>query len=1008
MAKYDGLSRRLVDPDLDAPQSVRGWRWFAVFGLLVGIVLLPGGPTPATAATLLEAHFDTGTDGFTYVDDAFLGTNQPSYASGVRQATGGFGGSGGLEVTLGGVNGNTITGMSGAWNSSFNLAVAATGLRLRFRYKLQQSATYEFDEYSRMLATMDGNLLGRGDKTYIDHVGGDGSSGQGNSSSYLPTTDWQEHEVYIASLAAGSHTLRLGGYNNAKNAADETTTVVIDDVTLTDGQTAPVATAAETLADLVDINRYKSDIQTLAGYGDRCRMTSCPGSPANSFFDAQDWVSDQLTGWGYTPQIHTGSYGGLTVSNLYATKIGTVHPDQMYIVSGHLDGRGAGGGADDDASGSSVALELARILALPDVRTNVSVRFIFWDREEQGLNGSNAYVTDRMNLQGVENPSGSGLYPEPTWLGMIQHDMVLYDHGAGTPGGTQSTYADMDVEWRAGTTMEAQSRALALTWHNRSGVHSAQFPSTAYSFSTNSDDTPFHPWAPSISVRENRRSLTSGSNAEWINPNYHTANDLYTTYSAADFNLGYNIARVTTGMVAELAGVTLVGRPTADAQSVLTAKGVAMPIVLTGADPDGESLTFAIVGGPQHGTLSGTAPNLVYTPSAGYFGLDAFAFTSHDGVLSSAPATVSISVAGARHFLPFTDNFDTDRGWVSDFFGTDSANAGRWERGDPGPTDSDGPKQLGLAASEVLGLITGARSGFTADGNDVDGGVTSLLSPALVLPAGEDIALSFAYYLAHGRNTSADDYLRVRVVGDDDVTVLEERGAPENDDAAWQTATVELGAFAGQTVTLRIDAADLGRPSLIEAAIDDVSVVTTTLGATVLQADFDGGADGFVYADDPFRGSGEPAYASGVHAPGDGHEGGGIQVQLGGLDGNVVTGMSGGWQKDFILAEPGSVLLSFWYRLTQSPDYEPDEFSDVLASIDGTLVGLAGADVVHRVYGNGNGGIAEGTGWRPFAATIGPLPAGTHSLVLGGFNSGKSYSNETTEVLLDQITVRLP
>ena len=145
MAKYDGLSRRLVDPDLDAPQSVRGWHWFAVFGLLVGIVLLPGGPTPATAATLLEAHFDTGTDGFTYVDDAFLGTNQPSYASGVRQATGGFGGSGGLEVTLGGVNGNTITGMSGAWNSSFNLAVAATGLRLHFRYKLQQSATYEFE-----------------------------------------------------------------------------------------------------------------------------------------------------------------------------------------------------------------------------------------------------------------------------------------------------------------------------------------------------------------------------------------------------------------------------------------------------------------------------------------------------------------------------------------------------------------------------------------------------------------------------------------------------------------------------------------------------------------------------------------------------------------------------------------------------------------------------------------------------------------------------------------------
>ena len=69
---------------------------------------------------------------------------------------------------------------------------AETGVTLSFRYKLDQTATYEFDEYSRVLVKVDGVQYGRGAKNYVDHVGGDGSSTQGNTSSYLPTTDWQQ------------------------------------------------------------------------------------------------------------------------------------------------------------------------------------------------------------------------------------------------------------------------------------------------------------------------------------------------------------------------------------------------------------------------------------------------------------------------------------------------------------------------------------------------------------------------------------------------------------------------------------------------------------------------------------------------------------------------------------------------------------------------------------------------------------------------------------------------
>ena len=82
--------------------------------------------------------------------------------------------------------------MSGGWSYTLNLAAAETGVALSFRYRLDQTATYEFDEYTRMLVKVDGVQYGRGAKNYVDHIGGDGSSSQGNSNTYLPTTDWQQ------------------------------------------------------------------------------------------------------------------------------------------------------------------------------------------------------------------------------------------------------------------------------------------------------------------------------------------------------------------------------------------------------------------------------------------------------------------------------------------------------------------------------------------------------------------------------------------------------------------------------------------------------------------------------------------------------------------------------------------------------------------------------------------------------------------------------------------------
>lgn len=85
--------------------------------------------------------------------------------------------------------------------------------------------------------------------------------------------------------------------------------------------------------------------------------------------------------------------------------------------------------------------------------------------------------------------------------------------------------------------------------------------------------------------------------------------------------------------------------PVADNQSVSVNQGVAKPVTLVASDADSNSLTYSIVSQPAHGTLSGTAPNLTYTPTASYSGSDSFTFKVYDGVAYSNVATVSITVS---------------------------------------------------------------------------------------------------------------------------------------------------------------------------------------------------------------------------------------------------------------------------------------------------------------------------------------------------------------------------
>jgi aminopeptidase S len=133
--------------------------------------------------------------------------------------------------------------------------------------------------------------------------------------------------------------------------------------------------------------------------------------------------------------------------------------------------------------------------------------------------------------------------------------------------------------------------------------------------------------------------------------------------------------------------------------------------------------------------------------------------------------------------------------------------------------------QLGTTVSGSYDLVTGASAGASAGANDVDGGTTTLTSPAITLPTGT-LTLSFSWYLSHLNNSSSADYFRVRVVsGSTTTTVFSQAGAASNRAAAWQTATANLSSYAGQSIRLQVEAADLSTASLVEAAVDDMKVV---------------------------------------------------------------------------------------------------------------------------------------------------------------------------------------
>jgi hypothetical protein len=243
---------------------------------------------------------------------------------------------------------------------------------------------------------------------------------------------------------------------------------------------------------------------------------------------------------------------------VFCTKIGTTHPEEMYILGGHMDGIGYGTAANDDGSGTAIVMELARILSAPDVKTERSIRFVLWNNEETGLNGARAYIDQRAALQGKEDPVGSGKYPEPKWLAMIQHDMMMWDHGMPGPDGKvspeQRREADVNVEFAGTSKFAAESQKLAWYFRTMNDRYATDYPVAVGDRMSNTDSDPFKDLVAAISLRENERLSQTGTG--W-SPTWHQPIDVFATFSDKDFRLGLNAAQTTLAAIAQLAGATI-------------------------------------------------------------------------------------------------------------------------------------------------------------------------------------------------------------------------------------------------------------------------------------------------------------------------------------------------------------------------------------------------------------------------------------------------------------------
>jgi hypothetical protein len=141
---------------------------------------------------------------------------------------------------------------------------------------------------------------------------------------------------------------------------------------------------------------------------------------------------------------------------------------------------------------------------------------------------------------------------------MIQHDMMMVDHGPPTADGKlapeQRPEADINIEFAITSKFADDAMKMAFFWRAANEKYATHYPAAVGPHMTNTDSDPFKDLVPSLSLRENERGSQIGGN--W-DPTHHQPIDVLTTFTDKDFMLGLTSAQTTLGAIGQLTKATV-------------------------------------------------------------------------------------------------------------------------------------------------------------------------------------------------------------------------------------------------------------------------------------------------------------------------------------------------------------------------------------------------------------------------------------------------------------------
>jgi hypothetical protein len=478
-----------------------------------------------------------------------------------------------------------------------------------------------------------------------------------------------------------------------------------------------------------------------------------------------DYLFEKLVGYGYTVEFDDFIYNGTPCRNVVATKIGVTSPDEYVVVGGHYDSTSEqpgtlAPGAEDNGSGSSLVMEVARMAAA--LEFDRSVQFVLFDAEEVGLVGSEHFVDEAVSAG-------------RTIVSAITADMVCFyddDYGVIIEG---------EPPWESLMTVMEEAVNDYTTLSSRKDY-----------ISWGSDHVPFQ-----------QAGIPAFLAIDWdwdSYPYYHQSTDSWANL-AATAHIGSEITQACAATLAEVAGLQPMsyfrvspfgsfdaegqsGGPFTPARKEYTVENAGELAIDYTVSKTQSWITLSSTGG----TLApGATENVTVSLNSGADALpdgahtDTVSFvnmTDHDGD-TSREVNLQVGVP----VLQYEWNMDTDPGWLAEglwAWGTPTGGGG--QHGFPDPTS-------GATGTNVCG--------YNLSGDYPNGmPETHLTTTAIDCTGLTDVSVRFQRYLNVESATYDHAYLRVSNDGTSWTTVWE--NSAELTDAAWTMVEYDISGVADE------------------------------------------------------------------------------------------------------------------------------------------------------------------------------------------------------------------